>query len=61
VLGHPAEAVAWLARTLSSFGEELRPGDVILPGAMARALPVGPGMRASAHIEGIGSVSVEFR
>ncbi|GAA6736883.1 2-keto-4-pentenoate hydratase [Thermus oshimai] len=42
-LGHPARAVAWLANTLSGFGLRLEPGDIVLSGAWAPVVPVGPG------------------
>jgi len=44
-LGHPANAVAWLANRLRSFGVELTPGDVVLSGAVARMLPAAAGDR----------------
>lgn len=43
VLGHPAYAVAWLARTLSALGTDLSPGDVVLSGSVGRSLPVRRG------------------
>lgn len=58
VLGHPAEAVAWLARTLTFQGERLEPGDIVLPGAVARALPIAAGGEARAVCHGLGEVSV---
>jgi 2-keto-4-pentenoate hydratase len=61
VLEHPAEAAAWLARALAEFGEGLAAGDVVLTGAMARALPVVPGTHAHAHFSTLGDVSVSFR
>lgn len=60
VLGHPAEAVAWLARALHAQGETLEAGELILSGALARALPVSPGSRATATIDGLGTVGVSF-
>jgi 2-keto-4-pentenoate hydratase len=60
VLGHPAEAVAWLVRTLAGYGEELRAGDVVMPGAMTRALPVGAGDRVVARFVGLPDVEVTF-
>jgi 2-keto-4-pentenoate hydratase len=60
VLGNPAEAVAWLARTLAGYGEALRAGDVVMPGAMTRALPVTAGDRAVARFVGLSDVEVAF-
>ena len=42
-LGHPAEAVAWLANKLSSFGTSLEPGDIVLSGSLGNAVPVEQG------------------
>ena len=61
VLGtHPADAVAWLADTLAGFGERIEAGEVVIPGAMARALPVGAGSRAVARFSTLGEVSAVF-
>ncbi|NEB03509.1 fumarylacetoacetate hydrolase family protein [Streptomyces sp. SID13726] len=60
VLGHPAAAVAWLARALSAFGGGLEPGHVILPGAMTTAPHVTAGQKVEARFGGLGTVSVAF-
>lgn len=60
VLGHPAESVAWLARALHAQGEALAAGEIILSGALARALPVGSGEAALAVFGPLGAVSVRF-
>ena len=60
VLGHPAEAVAWLANALAQFGESLRAGDVVLPGAMCASVFANAGEAFEASYTGLGSVSVRF-
>ncbi|GIJ71020.1 2-keto-4-pentenoate hydratase [Virgisporangium ochraceum] len=60
VLGHPATAVAWLARTVARFGVRLRAGHVILPGACARAVDARPGDAFTASFTGLGDVSISF-
>jgi 2-keto-4-pentenoate hydratase len=60
VLGHPATAVAWLARALHAQGEALEAGEIVLAGALARALPVARGSRARADLDGLGSVHAGF-
>jgi hypothetical protein len=57
--GHPA-AVAWLAHTLAAFGTALKPGQLVLPGAMTAAPFVSASRRAEARFNGLGSVLVIF-
>ncbi|MEH7417047.1 fumarylacetoacetate hydrolase family protein [Neobacillus drentensis] len=58
VLGHPAQAVAWLANKLYEFGIHLRAGELILPGALSAAVAISPGDKISAHFGPLGKVSV---
>ena len=61
VLGHPAEAVAWLANALGAFGEGLRAGDVVLPGAMCASVFANAGEAFEArYTGGLGRVGVRF-
>lgn len=59
-LGHPADAVAWLANTLGELGMPLLAGEVVLSGALAALIPVSAGDRLSMRIEGIGGCEVSF-
>ena len=43
VMGHPAAAVAWLARVLDAAGERLERGQIILTGTLTGAVEVVPG------------------
>ena len=54
VLGHPAEAVAWLANTLGERGVALEAGHLVLPGSCTRAVPVRSGQTVRAEFEGLG-------
>jgi 2-keto-4-pentenoate hydratase len=43
VLGHPANAAAWLANKLLEFGVSLEPGDIVISGAFMKMLPFQAG------------------
>jgi 2-keto-4-pentenoate hydratase len=60
VLGNPTTAVAWLARTVASFGVKLEAGHVILPGSCTRAFDVRAGSTFRAEFTGLGSVDLSF-
>jgi 2-keto-4-pentenoate hydratase len=60
VLGNPTTAVAWLARTVASFGVKLEAGHVVLPGSCTRAFDVRAGSTFRAEFAGLGSVALSF-
>ena len=60
VLGHPAEAVAWLANKLAEYDIALVAGQFVLPGAMCAAATVAAGETYRAMFTTIGEVSVRF-
>jgi 2-keto-4-pentenoate hydratase len=57
-LGHPAAAVAWLARTLAAEGEGLRAGEVVFSGGLTAAVPLRPGDVVVASIDRLGTVEL---
>lgn len=59
-LGHPVNAVVWLANTLGRLGISLKKGEVILSGSLAAMVPVKPGDQLRVSLGGIGSASVRF-
>ena len=59
-LGNPARCVAWLANKLGSFGDSLRAGDVVLPGAVHRMVAVRPGDTFRAEYAHLGAVTARF-
>jgi 2-keto-4-pentenoate hydratase len=60
-MGHPAAAVAWLARQLFAEGEGLRAGEVVLSGGLTAAVPVGPGDVVVASVDRLGSIELACR
>jgi 2-keto-4-pentenoate hydratase len=61
VMGHPAAAVAWLANALGSYGISLNAGEVILSGALTKAIPIEAGDTFTAEFEHIGAVTATFK
>lgn len=59
-LGHPANAVAWLANTLGEHGIALEAGEVVLSGSLGIMVPVAAGDNLRVAIGGIGSCSLRF-
>lgn len=60
VLGHPAQAVAWLANKLATYGISLRKGEIVLSGSLTAALPIAPGDFFCADFGPLGSVKIKF-
>jgi len=60
VLGHPAQAVAWLANKLSTYGIVLKRGEVILSGSLTAAVPVAAGDFFRADFGVLGDVKIKF-
>ena len=61
VMGHPARAVAALARALAQEGLGLRAGDIILSGAITPSTPVKVGDHLRADFGGLGYVELTIR
>ena len=60
-LGHPLQAAAWLARTLSARGDPLRAGDVVMSGALGAMAALHPGAHVCVTVGGLGSAEFYFR
>ena len=60
-LGHPLNAAAWLASTLSQRGAPLKEGDILLTGALGPMVSLTPGSNIKSQIGGLGSCSFEYR
>lgn len=59
-LGHPVNAVVWLANKLGEMDESIKAGDIVLSGALGPVTDVEAGDVVSADINGLGSVRVRF-
>lgn len=61
VLGHPMEAVVWIANRMSQLGRDLKAGDFILTGSLVAVqwLAEAPG-EALISIDGLGDVRASF-
>lgn len=61
VLGHPLNAVTWLANTLGAEGTELAAGTFVLSGSITAAVPISPGDVITADFGGLGGVTLICR
>ena len=60
VMGHPFEALAWLANNLANRGSLLRRGDMVLTGSLVAVHYAAPGETVEIAIEGLGGVRAHF-
>jgi 2-keto-4-pentenoate hydratase len=60
VLGHPADAVAWLANALAPFGRALAAGDYVLSGSFMTASRASAGDAYTASFGELGEVGCHF-
>lgn len=60
VLNHPARGIAWLARRLSTLGQAIQPGQVLLSGSFIRPIETAPGTTITADFGELGTLSCFF-
>lgn len=61
VLDDPANAVIWLANSLSNYGVSLNKGDIILAGALSAAVPAEENDEFICDYGEFGKLSVKFK
>ena len=61
VMGHPFEALAWLANTLTDHGDRLRAGQIVLTGSVAPVIWIeSKSAQAKIELDGLGPVGVSL-
>ncbi len=64
VLGHPLNAVVWLAKDMAKSGKAMKKGDLISLGSFSKLLPPVPGLAVEVLYEGLAgspSITVTFK
>ena len=56
VMGHPFEALAWLANSLTKYGRTLTQGMIVLTGSLVVPKFLNPGDSTSFVVDGLGGV-----
>jgi 2-keto-4-pentenoate hydratase len=60
VLGHPHNALAWLANHLAAEGKGLHAGQIVLTGSVVKTVWLNAGDKVKMELSGLGNVSVTF-
>jgi len=60
VLGHPHNALAWLANHLAAEGKGLHAGQLVLTGSLVKTLWLKAGDKVRMELDGLGVVEAEF-
>ncbi|MFZ2160333.1 MAG: fumarylacetoacetate hydrolase family protein [Bradyrhizobium sp.] len=60
VLGHPHNALAWLANHLAAEGRGLHAGQIVLTGSLVKTVWLKAGDSVTMELEGLGTVEVAF-
>ncbi len=60
ILGHPLEALAWIANSLNGRRSRLRAGEFVLLGSLVQTVWVNRGDRVEINVEHLGKASILF-
>jgi 2-keto-4-pentenoate hydratase len=60
VMGHPLEALAWLANSMAGRGRPLRRGEFVLTGSLVETRWPEPGDTVVVEISGLGTATASF-
>ena len=60
VLGHPHNALAWLANHLAAEGRGLHAGQIVLTGSLVKTVWLKAGDHVRMELDGLGEVEVSF-
>ncbi|MGR3369067.1 MAG: 2-oxo-hept-4-ene-1,7-dioate hydratase [Sagittula sp.] len=60
VLNDPVMGIVWLAERMGTYGQSIRPGQVILSGSFIRPLECPPGSHVEADFGAFGQVGISF-
>jgi 2-keto-4-pentenoate hydratase len=60
VLGHPHNALAWLANHLAAEGKGLRAGEIVLTGSLVKTIWLKAGDHVEMQLDGLGNVQATF-
>jgi 2-keto-4-pentenoate hydratase len=60
VLGHPHNALAWLANHLAEEGKGLHAGQVVLTGSLVKTVWLNAGDSVKMELDGLGTVQAKF-
>ena len=61
VLGHPHNALAWLANHLAAEGKGLHAGQIVLTGSLVKTVWLSAGDSVVMELDGLGTVAADFR
>lgn len=61
ILGHPLNAIVWLANSLNARGRMLRAGDVVMCGSFVRTQFPAAGQSVTCRVESLGDATLAVR